>query len=90
MKTIRTLISLVAVTAALGAFAADSRDSGPQGGARRPALPAPWLLVQRWEPPPPTCEMDNRRVPIGATTCREGQEYVCRQSGQWETTRKKC
>jgi hypothetical protein len=83
-KPIRTLISLAMATASLCAFAADAGDSAP--AALQPASPLPWLVAQR----SPSCEMENRRVPVGARTCREGQEWVCKRTGQWEPTRKKC
>jgi hypothetical protein len=85
-KPIRILISLAIATASLCAFAADSGDSSAAQAALQPASPLPWLVAQR----SPSCEMENRRVPVGARTCREGQEWVCKRTGQWEPTRKKC
>ena len=53
-----------------------------------PARPAPWLVAQ--DRRMPTCKVDERDVPVGTTTCRQGQTYVCSGRGAWEGNGKPC
>ena len=51
--------------------------------------PGPWLVAQS-DRKMPTCEIDHRQVPVGATTCREGYTHLCTPRGTWERTNKPC
>jgi len=37
-----------------------------------------------------TCELDGRRVPQGASMCRDGYVSTCNRSGRWERTSRRC
>ena len=52
------------------------------------AKPAPWLVAQ--DRRMPTCKVDEREVPVGTMTCRQGQTYVCSGRGAWEANGKPC
>jgi hypothetical protein len=64
--------------------------ASPVGAARNEPAPAPWMVAQIAERPLPTCEVDNRRVPRGAHTCREGKLLVCGAYGNWVDSGKAC
>lgn len=50
------------------------------------AEPAPrWLVAQEV-----SCVLDGRRVPVGASYCREGRRWVCSGSGTWRNTNRSC
>ena len=61
----------------------------PAFASAEASKPAPWLVAQ-YDRRMPTCKVDNRDVPVGTTTCREGKELVCNGRGAWEDTRKAC
>ena len=76
----KSAIAALAVALALG---------GPANAAQEAPKPAPWLVAQS-DRKMPTCQIDAREVPVGATTCREGRTHVCTARGTWEDTRKPC
>ena len=63
--------------------------STPATALEEGARPAPWLVAQS-DRRMPTCRLDERDVPVGATTCREGYTHVCSPRGGWERTNKPC
>lgn len=63
--------------------------ASPAGAARTGQSQAPWLVAQT-ERQLPTCEADNRRVPRGAHTCRDGKLLVCGAYGNWVDSGKAC
>lgn len=48
-----------------------------------------WLLLAQSDGQA-RCELDDRRVPQGASLCREGYVTVCNRAGRWERTAKRC
>ena len=75
MKRLK-LIAAIAALAAAPVVPAQNKDT---------AAPAPWLVAQT-----ATCDLDGRRVPSGASYCREGRVWVCSASGTWTNTNKPC
>lgn len=63
--------------------------ASPAGAARTEQSQARWMLAQS-ERQLPTCEVDNRRVPRGSTTCREGRLLHCGPYGNWVDSGKAC
>jgi hypothetical protein len=61
------------------------------------ALPSParapeqrgWLLLAQSDGQA-SCELDGRRVPQGASMCRDGYVSTCNRSGRWERSSKRC
>lgn len=51
--------------------------------------PAPWLVAQT-DRVQRTCDLDGRKVPVGATYCREGKVHQCSPQGGWTNTNKPC
>ena len=81
-------LGMLAVLIAL--FAANASSSTPQPSSALPsakAPAAPWLLAQ--DRRMPTCSLDNREVPVGSSSCREGRLWIC-QPGGWVSTGKEC
>ena len=74
MKAILTALAFALVTGAL---------------AQEAPKPAPWLVAQ-YDRRLPTCKQEERDVPSGTTTCREGRSFICTGRGTWETTGKPC
>jgi hypothetical protein len=72
-------IAALAVALAIGAPFAAAEESKP----------APWLVAQ-YDRKMPQCKIDERNVPVGSTTCREGYTHVCTGRGIWERTGKPC
>jgi hypothetical protein len=72
-------LKLIAAITALATMAPIVPAQGEQ------AAPAPWLVAQS-----ATCELEGRRVPAGASYCREGRLWLCTASGTWSNTNKPC
>jgi hypothetical protein len=73
----KAILAAVTLCLAAGAF------------AHEPSKPAPWLVAQS-DRRMPMCKQEERDVPSGTTTCREGRSYICSGRGSWETTGKPC
>jgi hypothetical protein len=58
------------------------------GNAPAEPKPLPWLLAQ--ERRMPTCELENRRVPVGTRLCSNFKVWECSASGNWVDTGKDC
>jgi hypothetical protein len=84
--------SLTLIAAALSLVALNAGSTVP---AQRPPALAPAASEQA--PPPrllaqegmPTCKLDGRDVPTGATFCREKRVWVC-ERGSWVSSGKAC
>ena len=55
-----------------------------QGEVHRP------LILAQSDRPRPTCKDDEKDLPRGATTCRNGRVMLCNPRGNWEDTKKPC
>ncbi len=77
MKT--KIALLAALFAAVFALPSQARAPEQQG----------WLLLAQSDGQA-TCELDGRRVPQGASMCRDGYVSTCKRSGRWERTSKPC
>jgi hypothetical protein len=58
----------------------------PAGNAPAEPKPAPWLVAQRMA----SCEVENRKVPVGTRLCSGGSLLECSPSGTWVSTGKEC
>jgi hypothetical protein len=78
MKTLKLLLAIATLAAATPLAPAVANDR-----------PAPWLLAQidRVER---TCDLENRKVPVGTTYCRQGRVHQCTPQGGWINTNKPC
>ena len=82
--------SIRILAAGIALFAANASSNTPRETVALPAAKAsaaPWLVAQ--DRRMPSCQVDNREVPVGTTSCREGRLWVCERSG-WATTGKPC
>jgi hypothetical protein len=75
MKALKIVLAVAALAASVPLAPAVANDR-----------PAPWLVAQTER----TCEFDGRRVPVGATYCREGKVWLCTPQGGWINTNKPC
>jgi hypothetical protein len=56
------------------------------GNAPAEPKPLPWLVAQRMA----SCELENRKVPVGTRLCSSGSVIECSPSGTWQNTGKEC
>jgi hypothetical protein len=70
---------LAALLAAVFALPSQARAPEQQG----------WLLLAQSDGRA-TCELDGRRVPQGASMCRDDYVSTCNRSGRWERSSKRC
>jgi hypothetical protein len=70
---------LAALIAAVLALPSQARAPERQG----------WLLLAQSDGRA-SCDLDGRKVPQGASMCRDGYVSTCNRSGRWERTGKRC
>jgi hypothetical protein len=73
------IVLLAALLAAVFALPSQARAPEQRG----------WLLLAQSDGQA-SCELDGRRVPQGASMCRDGYVSTCNRSGRWERSSKRC
>jgi hypothetical protein len=78
MKALKLLLAIATLAASM-----------PLAPALAGDRPAPWLVAQT-DRPQRTCDLDGRKVPVGAMYCRLGKVHQCSPQGGWIDTNKPC